>query len=338
MKSINWRSTPVKVALAYSVFGVAWIFITDTAAMSLIPDPGARSTIQTVKGSLFVILSTVIVYILVRRTTSSLEESKRRLEKSQRELQKYTDKVNQQRREINVLNRVLRHNLRNDMNVILGYSQMVESESNQEYVEKIRKTADEILSICKKAGILENVVNRDRDDMSSVDIVDVIEAVVDEVEARYPEAKIETDLPDSMTAYTFNEIEFAVLDLVENSILHNDSDEPCVRISVESIESDDDDDDVVVCVEDNGPGIPDDEKEVLSENEETPLKHGSGIGLWIVSLLVEKSGGSLEFPDSDSSDGGDGGEVVLRLPKELETSSGETGVHQPSESGIENQI
>ncbi|MDZ7731370.1 MAG: ATP-binding protein [Natrialbaceae archaeon] len=60
---------------------------------------------------------------------------------------------------------------------------------------------------------------------------------------------------------------------------------------------------------DNGPGIPDHELAVLDEGEETPLQHGSGLGLWLVYWLVDKSNGSLEFETGE-----DGTSVTCLLP------------------------
>jgi signal transduction histidine kinase len=55
------------------------------------------------------------------------------------------------------------------------------------------------------------------------------------------------------------------------------------------------DDRVTVRVEDDGPGIPDDELGVVTEGEETPLKHGSGLGLWIVQWGCRWLGPDPEF-------------------------------------------
>jgi signal transduction histidine kinase len=37
---------------------------------------------------------------------------------------------------------------------------------------------------------------------------------------------------------------------------------------------------------------------VLTHGTESPLHHGSGLGLWLVHWLVEASGGDLDFADN----------------------------------------
>jgi K+-sensing histidine kinase KdpD len=67
-----------------------------------------------------------------------------------------------------------------------------------------------------------------------------------------------------------------------------------------------------VCLDiaDNGPGIPETEREVLTRGTETQLVHGSGIGLWIIHWVVTRYGGELSFEERE-----DGGSVVrLSLP------------------------
>jgi signal transduction histidine kinase len=49
----------------------------------------------------------------------------------------------------------------------------------------------------------------------------------------------------------------------------------------------------VVAVSDNGSGIPEQELVPLVKREETALTHGTGIGLWLVSWVIDKTEASL---------------------------------------------
>lgn len=62
---------------------------------------------------------------------------------------------------------------------------------------------------------------------------------------------------------------------------------------------------------DNGPGIPEFEQTVLEEGTETPLEHGSGLGLWIVNWIIDDHNGSIDVESS-----GEGGtKMVVELPR-----------------------
>jgi signal transduction histidine kinase len=93
--------------------------------------------------------------------------------------------------------------------------------------------------------------------------------------------------------------------LIENGIVHNDS-TATARVTVGAIAEDDR---VRLRVADNGSGIPLSELQVLRRREETQLEHGSGIGLWVVSWIVELCHGELEFENT-----GRGCTVTIELP------------------------
>jgi signal transduction histidine kinase len=63
-------------------------------------------------------------------------------------------------------------------------------------------------------------------------------------------------------------------------------------------------------VRDDGPGIPEQERSVLLEGTETPLRHGSGLGLWLVYWGVVRLGGDLQFREREPR----GSTVAVRLP------------------------
>jgi signal transduction histidine kinase len=68
-------------------------------------------------------------------------------------------------------------------------------------------------------------------------------------------------------------------------------------------------------VADDGPGIPDHERQALTTESETDLDHSTGIGLWLVNWLTTASGGTVVY-ETDLELGG--AAVTLQLPRARE--------------------
>ncbi|UWG46693.1 Signal transduction histidine kinase [Halanaeroarchaeum sp. HSR-CO] len=252
---------------------------------------------------------------------------------------------------LEVYNRVLRHNLRNRLNVVVGNAELVKDT----YAKEVGALADAVAewqdrdrsatnpepetdrTLQDIAARLEDLAERIRDHTSTVaesasrleavnekagkaeQITQVTEGTnrhkpLDEhleqkcgmIARAYPEVDVSISVPDSTTVPAPQSLRTAISELIENAIEHNDSAQPHVAISL-SVGADR----TVIRVEDDGPGIPDHEKAVLREGEETPLAHGSGLGLWLVYWIVTMNGGRLEISDSEPR----GTVVEIDLPK-----------------------
>ena len=139
-----------------------------------------------------------------------------------------------------------------------------------------------------------------------------IERTCAEFRQSYPEAEIRVDLPESVRVYADKTLEAAISEVVENAIEHSGGERPSVTVTVALVEEEREW--VEVTILDDGPGIPEEEREVLVEGEETALHHGSGLGLWLTNWIVGKFGGELAFDDD-----ADGGSVTLRLQRANQT-------------------
>ena len=60
-------SPALKVALFYAAFGVVWVFFSDRIVSYLVDDVDLLTQIQTIKGWVFVGLTTVLLYLLIRQ-------------------------------------------------------------------------------------------------------------------------------------------------------------------------------------------------------------------------------------------------------------------------------
>lgn len=214
--------------------------------------------------------------------------------------------LNQQR--LDVALRVLRHNLRNDLNVIRGWAESLGDDAELETVRtKITKTVDHLLSMSEKARRMAELGEPSEATPREIDVVAQVRAIVDEFEAFHPATIFERELTEEggivrSRGYQF---ETAVRNVLENAIEHNPAEAPWVRVSVRPSP-----DMTAVVIEDDGPGIPANERLVFDEGYETPLEHGSGVGLWMVHWCLNDLGGSVRLRDRDPT----GTEVTLELP------------------------
>jgi signal transduction histidine kinase len=90
-------------------------------------------------------------------------------------------------------------------------------------------------------------------------------------------------------------VRIAVEELVENAVVHSDDPDPTVRVSVSPGEACTD-----LVVADDGPGIPPTERRTIEGDVESALEHASGLGLWLVSWIVDSSGGEVDCEVSES--------------------------------------
>ena len=223
----------------------------------------------------------------------------RELERAQHEAQ-----LTRQSNHAAVLNRVLRHNLRNDMSVIRGYTQMVTDEiDDATYPDKALQKIDELLRLCEKARELERIVgnafNREQ-----TDIGELVERLVDQLDDEYPRASFHIDIDDDdVDSAILPTLERALEELLDNAAKHSRP-TPTVEITVTRVPNE-----IEVSIADDGPGLDQQEREVVQTGIETALIHGSGLGLWITRWILTTHGGTIDARVTD-----DGTEMTVSIP------------------------
>jgi PAS domain S-box-containing protein len=208
---------------------------------------------------------------------------------------------------ISVINRVLRHNVRNEMTVISGYAEMLADELEGHKAERaklISGAASRLLNLTESAQQIEQ--NRDLSvELEPLDIVPLIERVVSECEMRYANGSITVEAPETAIAETLPRVETALFEIIDNAAKHG-GDPASIEIEVRVTDLR-----VVVCVSDNGPGLPDLERAVLETGEETPLIHGEGLGWWLSYWIVTTLDGEIKVSESEQ---GTTIEILLPTP------------------------
>ncbi|MFP4625410.1 MAG: PAS domain S-box protein [Natronomonas sp.] len=209
----------------------------------------------------------------------------------------YQQRIETQRDNLEMVNQMLRHDIRNDIQLITAYAEFLSEESDEaveEYVEKIRDNADHAVELTVTARELADVMLSAEEDLHPVDLRGVLQRELEEVRSAYPGASIigESDVP-AETILANDMLGSVFRNLLKNAIQHNDEDVPVVTVSATKR-----DDSAVVRIADNGPGVPDDQKTAIFGKGEKGLdSQGSGFGLYLTTELVDSYDGDVWVED-----------------------------------------
>ena len=214
-----------------------------------------------------------------------------------------------ERRKLDVLSRVVRHDLRTLAQLLFSYATRVEpaaaGDDDPEAVAAAVHGAGEKLSgIHDRSGLVQSLVDGDVA-TRSVDLGVLAADVAADARDAHPDADISVDVPEGAAVEAGNYLGDALAELLKNAVEHHEG------TAVVTLSAVVDDDRVVVAVADDGPGIPDSETAVVTgETDVTQLEHASGLGLWVVRWVADAYDGELSFDASE-----DGTTVRLTLPR-----------------------
>ncbi len=213
-----------------------------------------------------------------------------------------------------VLNRVLRHNVRNNLSAIRGFTQlMADNLGDTQYSKVTLRNIDNLLALSDKARQLDRIVAADTKP-EPVDMTALAETITTRISRRYPTASVRVVSDEAVTATVLPSFEQALVELVDNAVKHS-GEAPTVTICVEAGPTG-----VEIHIADTGPGLASHEIAVLETDTETPLIHGSGLGLWLANWVVTRHNGTIDATVTD-----EGTNMTISLPRNLQT---EGVIHQ----------
>ncbi|RDZ44231.1 hybrid sensor histidine kinase/response regulator [Haloferax sp. Atlit-10N] len=220
------------------------------------------------------------------------------------ELREQNRLLETQRDELEVLNQVVRHDVRNDLQLVTAYAELlaerVDDDDNEarEYVEIVRKRANHAVELTETARDMAEMMGGRGVENERVPLRPVLESELASLRDMAPDATVTVNSEIPAVAVLADDMLGSVFrNLLTNAVQHTDKDEPTVDISVSETERGDR---VVVRVADDGRGVSDERKEAIFAKDEKGLEsRGTGLGLYLVQSLVETYGGDVWVEDND---------------------------------------
>ncbi len=210
--------------------------------------------------------------------------------------QDITEKTEVEERE-KFLHSLLRHDVKNKIGIIQGYLELAEDyplpEESEKHLEKAKKATKDSSELIEKVRTLRRL-NQEKQQI--IDLEPAVEKAVKKSKPIKREIQIENNLKCPVEGCRvkggplLHEIFYNIL---ENSVKHSGGNK--VKITNRETE-----DEMIFTIEDNGEGIPDEEKQKIFEKGYTKdKKTGAGLGLYLAKEIVKTYDGRIEIKDSE---------------------------------------
>lgn len=211
-----------------------------------------------------------------------------------------TTKQRQYENTSEVLNRLLRHDLRNELNIMYGHVQRAQSATESadadESLERARDKIVDIVHKTERARDLRDLLEKSYSASNRPVRLDIVlNNKMVEVMHEFNEAEYDFEVFPEVAVVADDLLPAAVEAVLENAVTHNDQETPRVEVSVDVTDSE-----AIVSVADNGPGVPEAQRELIFGREEfDQLHHGTGISLFFADSVLSSYNGDIWVEDND---------------------------------------
>ncbi len=237
-------------------------------------------------------------------------------------------KLQDVKKEIELLNDLMFHDINNYNFAVLNYIQMISSShdvppEHKTYLDKsmhlVRQTADLIESVKKltKIGVMTS------EEFRPIDLTAVLRKVVSGLENSFPgrQISVSMDVPETSSIRANKLVEELFINLLSNSVKYDPHEEVELDVVCKKV-SQDGRPFWSVCISDRGGGIPDHMKPQLFQKyvrlKPDPEVQGSGLGLSICRALTDKFGGRIWVEDRVQGKHELGAKFCVMLPADRE--------------------
>lgn len=219
--------------------------------------------------------------------------------------------IERQRDELKLLNRIVRHDISNNLTVALGMCDYVASHvppEDREYHDRLHRSLQNAVTLTENARaaieVFEDAGGLSREPVA---LGPIVTEQVEVLRATYPDAEIVAEGSTHVRVVGNDLLSTVFRNLLTNAVRHSTAATPVVEVTVEETDTA-----VLVTVADDGPGVSDELQAAVTAAEAGMLdRQAAGIGLSIVTAVVAACGGDLRVGESDLG----GARFIVSLPK-----------------------
>lgn len=212
----------------------------------------------------------------------------------------------EQRETLELLTRLLGHDIRNDVQLIQAHIEMLSDhveESGRDHYDFVNSRSETIMHLLRDVDTLVKAIGTDRE-FAAINLSTVLHEEATKIRENHPDVSVVLTVEGDLTVMADKLISQLFANLFSNAVNHNDEAELEIEVIGQAMS-----DSVEVIVRDNGDGIPSSVR-VFDLGKQGPNSEGDGIGLYLVSRLATIYGGSVTAAESPEG----GAEFTIELP------------------------
>lgn len=202
--------------------------------------------------------------------------------------QRATERIEQQRDQLEEFAGVVSHDLRNPLSVIAGYVDLAEKSGNPEHFDRIRNALDQMEMLIDDLLVLARE-GRAIGEMEPINVTELVEQCWSFVPTDKATLEIEQNLTIRCDCDRAQQV---FENLFRNAIEHGST---SVTVRVGALPER-----TGLYIEDDGPGIPAGARDQVFESGFSTAQNGTGFGLSIVEQVVEAHGWEIEATDGET--------------------------------------
>lgn len=287
MKKLSFE---LRITVFYLLLGGLWIAFSDTFFHTIIDDEDVLVVVQMVKGWIYVLVTGVLFYIILRRHIMKLRQAEQKAIESDRLKSAFLANIS--------------HEVRTPMNGILGFLDMLKdpdlsTETKRDYIELLERSGYRLITVMTDildiSAIQSETVNPEK---RTTDIIQIFEESADfyksDLETKGLKLNFIKPYGDSPLLIETDEklLKKIICKLLGNSIKFSDKGEIDIGYEINAGL-------LTIYVRDNGIGIQKEKLEAIFnkfEQADTRLSspyQGAGLGLSIAKAYVHILGGDI---------------------------------------------